>query len=99
MQVMPATAKELGIKDVSDPIESLRGGTTYLNILYNRFKDIEDDETRIKFTLALFNCGYEHVRDAQRLADFNNLDPTVWENNVAEMFLELRFRKTIIEIL
>lgn len=93
MQVMPATAKELGIKDVSDPIESLRGGTTYLNILYNRFEDIEDDETRIKFTLASFNCGYEHVRDAQRLADFNNLDPIVWENNVAQMLLELRFPK------
>ena len=27
------------VEDVSDPIESLRGGTTYLNILYNRFED------------------------------------------------------------
>ena len=90
---MPATAKELGVKDVTDPIESIRGGTTYLNNIYDRFSDIPDEIDRIKFTLASFNCGYSHVRDAQRLAEFNKLNPIVWEDNVDKMLLALRFPK------
>lgn len=93
MQVMPATAKELGIEDVTDPIESLRGGTTYLNQIFERFSDVTDTINRTKFTLAAFNCGYGHVRDAQLLAEANNLNPMIWENNVEKMLLALRFPK------
>ena len=93
MQVMPATAKELGIEDVTDPIESLRGGTTYLNQIFERFSDVPDTINRTKFTLAAFNCGYGHVRDAQLLAEANNLNPMIWENNVEKMLLALRFPK------
>ena len=93
MQVMPATAEELGIKDISDPLESLRGGTTYLNQLYNRFEEITDDNERIKFTLAAFNCGFGHVTDAQRLAEANNLNPFVWKDNVDKMLLALQYPK------
>lgn len=93
MQVMPATAKELGIEDVTDPIESLRGGTKYLNQIFERFSDVPDTINRTKFTLAAFNCGYGHVRDAQLLAEANNLNPMIWENNVEKMLLALRFPK------
>jgi membrane-bound lytic murein transglycosylase F len=93
MQIMPPTAEDLGIKDATDPVQSIRGGTTYLSQIYDRFTDIPDEIDRIKFTLASFNCGYHHVRDAQRLADFNQLDPLVWEDNVDTMLLALRFPK------
>lgn len=93
MQIMPLTAEELGIKDPNDPVQSIRGGTTYLTQIYDRFTDIPNEIDRIKFTLASFNCGYGHVRDAQRLADFNKLDPLIWEDNVDKMLLSLRFPK------
>jgi len=93
LQIMPKTADELGIKDITDPVESIRGGTTYLSQIYNRFEDIPDEIDRIKFTLASFNCGYAHVRDAQKLAEFNNLNPLIWEDNVDKMILALRFPK------
>lgn len=93
LQLMPATAKELGIKDATDPVQSIRGGVNYLNQIYDRFTDIPDENDRIKFTLASFNCGYGHVRDAQRLADYNKLNPLVWEDNVDKMLLALRFPK------
>ncbi|MHB0755389.1 MltF family protein [Polaribacter sp. M15] len=93
MQIMPPTAEELGITDVTDPVQSIRGGTTYLNQIYERFTDIPDEINRIKFTLASFNCGYGHVRDAQRLADVNKLNPLIWEDNVDKMLLALRFPK------
>lgn len=93
MQIMPPTAKELGITDVSDPVQSIRGGTTYLNQIYERFTDVPNEMDRIKFTLASFNCGYGHVRDAQRLTEHNKLNPLIWEDNVDKMLLALRFPK------
>ena len=93
MQVMPATAESLGIKDISDPNESIRGGTDYLDHLYKRFTDIPDPLNRVIFSLASYNCGYSHVRDAQRLAKENGLDPTIWSNHVEKMILALSLPK------
>jgi len=101
MQVMPATAKSLSIKDVTDPNESIRGGTSYLDLLYERFANIPDSIERIKFTLASYNCGYGHVTDAQKLAEENNLDPKLWAGHVDKMLLALsspkNYNKTFIE--
>jgi len=93
MQVMPATAESLGIKDISDPNESIRGGTDYLDHLYKRFTDIPDSLNRVIFSLASYNCGYSHVRDAQRLAKENGLDPTIWTDHVEKMVLALSLPK------
>ena len=91
MQVMPSTAEELKIKDLSDPRESIRGGTTYLKQMYNQFESITDSITRIKFAMAAYNCGLGHVMDAQRLAKENKLNPSEWESNVDKMLLAFRF--------
>lgn len=93
MQVMPATARELGINDVTDPKQSIAGGTRYLETLYDRFSEIEDSVTRIKFTMAAYNCGYQHVRDAQRLAEAKKLDTTAWDGHVEKMLLALSHPK------
>jgi membrane-bound lytic murein transglycosylase F len=89
MQIMPATAKDLGITDTTDPQQSVRGGTAYLNQMYKKFDKVDDSIQRLKFTLASYNSGLGHVRDAQRLADHNDLDRYMWDKNVEEMILEL----------
>ncbi len=91
MQVMPATAKSLGIKNRNDPEQSIWGGTNYLDQLYEMFSDVPDSLNRIKFTMAAYNCGFGHVKDAQRLADEKSLDRTVWEDNVEQMIFALSF--------
>ncbi|WP_299362123.1 transporter substrate-binding domain-containing protein [Winogradskyella sp.] len=93
MQVMPTTAESLGIKDISDPIESLRGGTDYLWQMYQYFDHIEDSNNRIKFALASYNCGYGHVLDAQRLAEHNGLNPNIWTGHVDQMIKALSLPK------
>ena len=89
MQIMPATAKDLGITDTTDPQQSVRGGTAYLDQIYGKFDKVEDSIQRLKFTLASYNSGLGHVRDAQRLADYNDLDRYQWDENVEKMILEL----------
>lgn len=93
MQMMPETAKEMGVKNRFDPTDNITGGTKYLRLLWGRFDMIEDSEQRLKFTMASYNCGYGHVLDAQRLADERNLNRSKWDENVEEMILALSLRK------
>lgn len=89
MQIMPVTTIGLGVKDATDPEQSIEAGTRYLKTLFEQFNDVGDSLTQIKFALASYNCGYYHVKDAQKLAEKNNLNPHVWEDNVEKMLLEL----------
>lgn len=50
MQLMPATAKELGVEDPMDPVENITGGVKYLKTLIDRFRDV-------KKALAAYNAG------------------------------------------
>jgi membrane-bound lytic murein transglycosylase F len=93
MQIMPATAMDLDLQNVTDPYQSLRAGTTYLKQIYDRFDYMEDEETRKKFALASYNCGYGHILDAQRMAEKLDLDPNLWEDNVEKALLSLSYPK------
>lgn len=93
MQLMPETAKELGVTNRNDPEQSIKGGLKYLKQLYDKFDKVEDSIQRIKFTMASYNCGLYHVKDAQRLAKKRGLNPTNWDLNVEDMILELSLPK------
>jgi len=89
MQLMPATAKELGVKNSSDPEENIKGGTKYLRQLWERWDTIPDPVQRIKFTMASYNCGYYHVKDARSLTQKNQLNENLWDDNVELYILKL----------
>ena len=89
MQLMPKTAEELGVKDRSDPKQSISGGIRYLNQIWKKFDKIKDSTQRTKFTMASYNCGLYHVKDAQKLATKRGLDATIWDDNVEDMILAL----------
>ncbi len=93
MQMMPGTAKDLGVLDRLNPEENIRGGMKYLKQLYDAHSDISDSIQRLKFTFASYNCGFFHVKDAQQLAISNELNPKVWDDNVSQMILALTYPK------
>ena len=89
MQLMPATAKELGVTDINNPDQNIKAGITYLKKIHSYWDDIPDSIQRIKFTMASYNCGYGHVRDAQKLARKYASDTLNWDNGVDQYILKL----------
>ncbi len=78
MQVTLDTAKEMEIKNRRNPVQSIKAGIKYLDILYKRFDDIKDKNQRLLFALASYNIGYGHVRDAQELAAKKGMNKNSW---------------------
>lgn len=77
MQLTRTTADEMGIKDLLDPVQSVRGGVKYLKKLYDLYDNAgEPDRTLI--TLASYNVGRGHVLDAQKISKTQGLDPNSW---------------------
>jgi membrane-bound lytic murein transglycosylase F len=89
MQVMPRTAKELGLKDLTDPDIGIHAGVRYLDWVRDRFEPELDVRERMWFTLAAYNAGQGHVKDARRLARQQGLNPDKWFNNVEKAMLLL----------
>ncbi|MFK5951988.1 MAG: membrane-bound lytic murein transglycosylase MltF [Desulfobacterium sp.] len=80
MQVTESTAREMGISNRLDPIQSLRAGIKYLYMMYKRFDDIDDPKEKLLFAIGSYNVGYGHIKDAQRLAVADSLDPLKWSS-------------------
>ena len=93
MQVMPRTARELGVKNLKDPERGIEAGVRYLDWLRERFEPELPVKDRMWFTLAAYNAGAGHVHDARRLARKMGWSSTRWFGNVERAMLLLSKRK------
>lgn len=90
MQVMPATAEEMGFPPpLFEPERGIKAGVKYMDWVRDRFDPALPTVNKLWFTLASYNAGYGHLLDAQRLAKQLGLDPNIWFDNVEVAMLKL----------
>lgn len=90
MQIMPATGAEFGVSTASlfHPETNIATAAKYIKLLDRKFSDIRNPLERIKFILAAYNGGYNHIRDAMSLARKYHRSPYLW-NHVGFYVLHL----------
>ncbi|MDH5326239.1 MAG: transporter substrate-binding domain-containing protein [Gammaproteobacteria bacterium] len=93
MQVMPRTARELGISQLEVPENGIKAGVKYMNWLMDRFEHELPVKDRMWFALAAYNAGLGHVNDARRLARKKGWKSNRWFGHVEKAMLLLSKRK------
>lgn len=78
MMLTLVTAKEMGIKNRLDPIQSIKGGSKYFSKIHKRISEDVQEPDRTWFALASYNVGLGHLEDARMLTEKGGKDPNKW---------------------
>jgi membrane-bound lytic murein transglycosylase F len=80
MMLTRDTAKQLGVKDRTDPKASILGGARYLRIIESKLPHSIRKPDRLWLALAGYNVGFGHLEDARILTERQGGDPERWED-------------------
>jgi membrane-bound lytic murein transglycosylase F len=78
MMLTQDTADDLGLEDRTDPESSIFGGARYFQIQTERVAETVDEPDRTWMALAAYNVGFNHLKDAQLIAEWQGGDPDSW---------------------
>ncbi|PKM04899.1 MAG: membrane-bound lytic murein transglycosylase MltF [Gammaproteobacteria bacterium HGW-Gammaproteobacteria-6] len=78
MMLTQRTARELGVANRLDPVQSIQGGARYLADRHQRLPDSVPEPDRTFMALASYNIGRGHLLDARRLARELGKNPDSW---------------------
>lgn len=77
MMLTQDTAKEMGVKNRNNAIESIQGGAKYLEVLEKLYADVPESE-RLWFVLASYNMGPNAVKRIQSELNAKGRDGNNW---------------------
>lgn len=80
MMLTQSAAKQLQVKDRSNPEESILGGARYVVWKMERIPERIQGKDRLWLGLAAYNIGYGHLEDARVLTERQGGDPDLWED-------------------
>ncbi len=90
MQLMPATARPLGVGDISNIESNIHAGAKYSRQLRDRYFDDDaiSEFNKGLFAVAAYNAGPARIQKLRRQAGARGLDPNVWFGNVEVLAAE-----------
>jgi membrane-bound lytic murein transglycosylase MltF len=97
MQVMPPTAKDLNVGDVTKVDANIHAGVKYMRFMMDQYykNDPMDDLNKELMTFASYNAGPGRVRQLRRETAKRGLDPNKWFGNVERVASERIGRETV----
>lgn len=78
MMLTEDTARYLGIDDRVDPRNSIFGGAQYFARQTERVADSVEEPDRTWMALAAYNVGFNHLKDARQIVEWQGGDPDAW---------------------
>jgi len=72
------TAAYLGVDDRRDPKNSIFGGAQYFARQTERVADTVAEPDRTWMALAAYNVGFNHIKDARTIVEWQGGDPDTW---------------------
>jgi membrane-bound lytic murein transglycosylase F len=78
MMLTEDTAKYLGLDDRVDPRNSIFGGAQYYARQTERVADSVDEPDRTWMALAAYNVGFNHIKDARQIVEWQGGNPDTW---------------------
>jgi membrane-bound lytic murein transglycosylase F len=85
MMLTLPTAREMGVKNRLDTVQSLRGGARYLKSMKRRLPQRIQEPDLTWFALAAYNIGLGHLEDARVITQRQGANPDVWVDVMAHL--------------
>jgi peptidoglycan lytic transglycosylase F len=85
MMLTADTARSLGIRDRSNPEQSIFAGARYLAQVREKVPERIAEPDRTWLTVAAYNVGFGHVEDARIIAQERGKDPDSWVDVRAQL--------------
>ena len=88
---MPRTARQVGVNvnKLNIPENGIKAGLKYMQWISEQLSDELPADVKTWFTLAAYNAGLGHLKDARNLARKKGLNPDRWFGHVEKAFLLL----------
>lgn len=97
MMLTSGTARQLGIEDRTDPMQSITGGALYFKQRLRKIPERISDPDRTWLALASYNVGFGHLEDARKLTKIRGGDPDKWidvKQNLPLLSVKKWYKKT-----
>jgi membrane-bound lytic murein transglycosylase MltF len=97
MQVMPTTAKELNVGDITELEPNVNAGVKYIRYMIDTYyaKEPMDPLNKALFAFASYNAGPARIQSLRTEAAKRGLDPNQWFQNVALVAAEKIGQETV----
>ena len=97
MQVMPATAQDLKVGDITQTEPNIHAGVKYMRFMIDQYFANEpmDKLNKGLFAFAAYNAGPGRIQSLRKEAAKRGLDPNKWFNNVEIVASEKIGRETV----